>query len=244
MFKPSSADVESGYKGDTGVAGGQLYPGMKEDPQLRWAFIRKVYSIVCTQLFFTAVIAAAMFFTPAVKDYMRTIFGKVTMVVLLVTAFILMFLMSRYGKKHPWNYLLMGVFTLCLACVVGAACAMKAGQTILIAAGLTVLITVSLTLYTFWAASKGKDFSFMGPFLFCASIILCMFALMQFVFHLGKGARVVFSCLGALLFSAFLIYDTNNLIRNFSYDEYVIAAICLFGDIVNLFLALLGLSGD
>uniref|UniRef100_M1A7R0 Transmembrane BAX inhibitor motif-containing protein 4 n=1 Tax=Solanum tuberosum TaxID=4113 RepID=M1A7R0_SOLTU len=204
MFKQGGADIESGNKG--GVNGGQIYPGQMEDPQMRWAFIRKVYSIVCTQLFFTAVIATVMFFTPAVKHYMRTILGRVTVIVLLVIAFILIFLMGRYGKKHPWNYLLMGVFTLCLACVVGAACALRAGETILIAAGLTVLIT--------------------------------------FILDLGREARVVYSCLAALLFSAYLVYDTNNLIRNFTYDEYVIAAICLFGDIVNLFLALLGISGE
>ncbi|XP_059317978.1 protein LIFEGUARD 4-like [Lycium ferocissimum] len=243
MFKQGGMDIESGQKGG-GVGGGQIYPGQMEDPQMRWAFIRKVYSIICVQLFVTAVIATAMFFTPAVKVYMRTIMGKVTIIVLLVIAFILVFLMAKYGKKHPWNYVLMFVFTLCLACVVGVACAFKSGETILIAAGLTVLITVSLTLYTFWAASKGKDFTFLGPFLFCASIVLFMFLLMQFVLHLGKEARVVYSCLAALLFSAYIIYDTNNLIRNFTYDEYVIAAICLFGDIVNLFLALLGLTGD
>ncbi|XP_010326728.2 protein LIFEGUARD 4-like [Solanum lycopersicum] len=242
MFKQGGADIESGNKG--GVNGGQIYPGQMDDPQMRWAFIRKVYSIVCTQLFFTTIIATAMFFTPAVKHYMRTILGKVTIIVLVIIAFILIFLMGRYGKKHPWNYLLMGIFTLCLACVVGAACALRAGETILIAAGLTVLITVSLTLYTFWAASRGKDFTFLGPFLFCASIVLFMFILLQFLLDLGHEARVVYSCLAALLFSAYLVYDTNNLIRNFTYDEYVIAAICLFGDIVNLFLALLGISGE
>ncbi|MCD7454360.1 Transmembrane BAX inhibitor motif-containing protein 4 [Datura stramonium] len=202
MFKQGGVDIESGgQKGGVGVV---IYPGMTEDPQLRWGFIRKVYAIVCTQLFFTAVIATVMFFTPAVKDYMKTIFGAVTVVVLLVVAFI--------------------------------------RETILIAAGLTALITVSLTFYTFWAAKRGMDFSFLGPFLFCASIVLVMFLLMQFILHLGREAHLVYSCLAALLFSAYIIYDTNNLIRNFTYDEYVIAAICLFGDIINLFLALLGLS--
>ncbi|CAN4091270.1 unnamed protein product [Withania somnifera] len=216
MFKPGGPDIESGHKGGVGVSNNQIYPGMTEDPQMRWAFIRKVYAIVCTQLLFTAVIAACMFFTQGVKDYMRTVWGTVALAVLLVISFILILLMGRYGRKHPWNYVLMGMFTLCLACVVGAACSIE----------------------------KGADFTFLGPFLFCASIVLCMFLLMQFILHLGREARVLYSCLAALLFSAFLIYDTNNLIRNFSYDEYVIAAICLFGDIVNLLLALLGLSGD
>lgn len=44
---------------------------------------------------------------------------------------------------------------------------------------LTAVVVVSLTLYTFWAASKGHDFSFLGPFLFSAVMILMVFALIQ-----------------------------------------------------------------
>lgn len=44
---------------------------------------------------------------------------------------------------------------------------------------LTAVVVVSLTLYTFWAAKRGHDFNFLGPFLFGAVVVLMVFALIQ-----------------------------------------------------------------
>jgi protein lifeguard len=50
---------------------------------------------------------------------------------------------------------------------------------VLEAAFLTGVVVASLTLYTFWAVKRGKDFSFLGPFLFASLLVLMMFALIQ-----------------------------------------------------------------
>jgi FtsH-binding integral membrane protein len=52
---------------------------------------------------------------------------------------------------------------------------------------------------------------------------------------------MIYGCLGAIVFSGFIVYDTGNLIKRFSYDEYISAAINLYLDIINLFLALLNI---
>lgn len=52
---------------------------------------------------------------------------------------------------------------------------------------------------------------------------------------------MIYGCIAAILFSAYIVYDTFNLIKNYSYDEYIPAAINLYLDIINLFLALLAL---
>lgn len=143
------------------------------------------------------------------------------------------------------------------------------GRIVLEAAILTSVVVVGLTLYTFWAAKRGQDFSFLGPFLFSAVLVLivfgliqvciqgfciynldllCLFCLplneyiaMQFLFPLGKWSLMIYGCLGAIVFSGFIVYDTDNLIKRFSYDEYISAAINLYLDIINLFLALLNI---
>jgi protein lifeguard len=53
------------------------------------------------------------------------------------------------------------------------------GKLVLQAAVVTVVIFLSLTLYTFWAAKKGDDFNFLGPFLFTAMVTLLVFSLIQ-----------------------------------------------------------------
>ena len=56
---------------------------------------------------------------------------------------------------------------------------MHTGKVILEAAILTAVVVLSLTAYTFWAARRGKDFSFLGPFLFASLMILLVFGFIQ-----------------------------------------------------------------
>lgn len=53
------------------------------------------------------------------------------------------------------------------------------GEVILESAILTAVVVISLTLYTFWAARRGHDFNFLGPFLFGAVMVLLVFAFIQ-----------------------------------------------------------------
>lgn len=55
----------------------------------------------------------------------------------------------------------------------------ETGKVILESVILTAAVVVSLTLYTFWAAKRGHDFNFLGPFLFGAVVVLMLFALIQ-----------------------------------------------------------------
>ena len=50
--------------------------------------------------------------------------------------------------------------------------------------------------------------------------------------------------LGAMLFSAFIVYDTYMIMNRMGCDDYVIAAIELYLDIINLFLMILQLLGN
>lgn len=56
---------------------------------------------------------------------------------------------------------------------------MCTGKIILEAAILTAVVVISLTAYTFWAAKRGHDFNFLGPFLFGALMVLMVFSLIQ-----------------------------------------------------------------
>jgi protein lifeguard len=58
---------------------------------------------------------------------------------------------------------------------------------------------------------------------------------------MGKTGTMVYGCVAALVFAGFIIYDTDNLIKRYTYDEYVSAAIELYLDIINLFIAILNM---
>lgn len=66
-----------------------------------------------------------------------------------------------------------------------------------------------------------------------------LFIKMQIFFPLGKISLMIFGCLGSILFCGYIIYDTDNLIKRYAYDEYIWAAVSLYLDIINLFFSLL-----
>lgn len=64
---------------------------------------------------------------------------------------------------------------------------------------------------------------------------------LQIFFPLGPVSVALFGGLGALVFSGFILYDTENLIRRHTYDEYIWASVGLYLDILNLFLSILNM---
>ncbi|KAJ0512636.1 hypothetical protein HanHA300_Chr10g0348411 [Helianthus annuus] len=227
------SDLESGTTGT-------LYPTMTESPELRWSFIRKVYSIVAIQLLLTVAVGAVVVsFHPIVTFLTTTTAGLACYIILIITPFITLCPLYFYHQRHPVNYVLLGIFTVSLAFSVGLTCAFTSGKVILEAVILTAVVVVSLTLFTFWAAKMGYDFNFLGPFLFGALMVLLVFALIQIFFPLGKLSVMIYGCLAALIFCGYIVYDTDDLIKRYTYDEYIWAAVALYLDIINLFMALL-----
>ena len=52
------------------------------------------------------------------------------------------------------------------------------------------------------------------------------------------------SVAGAIVFSLFIVFDTHMMMHKLSPEEYILAAINLYLDILNLFLHILRLLGD
>jgi protein lifeguard len=75
-------------------AGGGLCPYMIESPQLRWAFIRRVYVIVAMQMLVTVAAASAVYFVPAIRQF----FAARTPAVL--AAFVVIILAPIIGESH------------------------------------------------------------------------------------------------------------------------------------------------
>lgn len=69
--------------------------------------------------------------------------------------------------------------------------------------------------------------------------ISCFICLQLFFYN--ETIELVFAAAGALLFCGFIIYDTHLLMHKLSPEEYILAAINLYLDIINLFLHLLRL---
>nr|ACG36210.1 transmembrane BAX inhibitor motif-containing protein 4 [Zea mays] len=229
----SVVDLEAG-------TGETLYPGISRgESALRWGFVRKVYGILAAQLLLTTAVSALTVLHPTLNATLSDSPGLA--LVLAVLPFILMIPLYHYQHKHPHNSVFLGLFTLCLSFSIGVACANTQGKIVLEALVLTAGVVVSLTAYAFWASKKGKEFGYLGPILSSALTILVLTSFLQVFFPLGPVSVGLFGGLGALVFSGFILYDTENLIRRHTYDEYIWASVGLYLDILNLFLSILNM---
>jgi hypothetical protein len=223
-------------KGD--IEEGTLYPGLDHgENKLRWGFIRKVYGILAAQMVLTTIVSSITVFYSPVNELLKGNSG--VMLFFLFMPFVLLWPLYKYQQRHPLNLIFLGLFTSCLSLTVGVSCANTEGKIVLEALILTSAVVSALTAYTFWASKKGKDFSFLGPILFTGLVILLVTSFMQMFFPIGSTLNAVYGGIGAVLFSGYIVYDTDNLIKRFTYDEYIWASVTLYLDILNLFLTIL-----
>ncbi|KAL3828837.1 hypothetical protein ACJIZ3_017639 [Penstemon smallii] len=235
-----SSDVTAAKKGGEIdlESGDVLYPGIGfGENQLRWGFIRKVYGILSAQILLTTAISAATVLYTPINDLLRGNSGL--LLFLIFTPFILLWPLHIYQQKHPLNFIFLGLFTASMSVTVGVSCANTEGRIVLEALILTSAVVLALTGYTFWAAKKGKDFSFLGPILFTSLFILILTGFIQMFFPLGSTSVAIYGAISAIIFSGYIVYDTDNLIKRFTYDEYIWASVTLYLDVLNLFLTIL-----
>ncbi|KAL2894763.1 Protein LIFEGUARD 4 [Bienertia sinuspersici] len=55
-------------------------------------------------------------------------------------------------------------------------------------------------------------------------------------FPLGKICVMIYGCVASIIVCGYIVYDTDKLIKRYTYDEYIWAAVALYVDNINLFL--------
>ena len=103
---------KKGFDMEAGISN-QLYPMMQEPPQLRWAFIRKVYMILAMQLLLTVGVAATVVFVrPIPRFIFHTTPGLAIYIVFLILTLIRMsiFLLVLLSIFCLYGFYLFGFF--------------------------------------------------------------------------------------------------------------------------------------
>jgi hypothetical protein len=85
--------------------------------------------------------------------------------------------------------------------------------------------------------SRGRTFS---------SLLFQLFVLRQGIFGAIFGLQTgsVYALFGSVLFSLYIIYDTYMICERLDVEDYVVAAIELYLDLINLFLYILQLLSE
>jgi FtsH-binding integral membrane protein len=205
--------------------------------KMRLGFIRKVYGILSVQLLIT-VILCGLSFNESVKTFMieSTGFFWVAMSLSIILAIPLLCFKS-IARKVPLNYFILFIWTLSEAYMVACVCSLYDGKVVIMAAIATLVVTGSITLYAFYTK---EDFTFLGSFLFSAVSLLILLSIFSFLIPF---TYTIVCILGVFIYSLYLLYDTQLILgkvgTEFSVDDYILASICIYVDILQIFLYIL-----
>ncbi|KAM6215938.1 protein lifeguard 4 isoform 1-T1 [Rhynchocyon petersi] len=202
---------------------------------IRMAFLRKVYSILSLQVLLTTVICTIFLYFESIRTFVHE--SPALILVFALGSLGMIFALTLNRHRHPLNLYLLSGFTLLEALTVAIVVAFYDVYVILQAFILTTAVFLGLTAYTL---QSKRDFSKFGAGLFTLLWILCLSGFLRLFFY-SETVELVFAAGGALLFCGFIIYDTHSLMHRLSPEEYILAAISLYLDVINLFLHLLRL---
>lgn len=231
---------------------GEAVPAVQDvniDFMMRRGFIIKTYGILIAQLAFTFGLVCLSLFDTVRKFFIWGINPETHYILLLASIVIIivvaiMLSCSRtLARTVPVNYILLSLFTVSMTYYLMLICAWYTPESVLFALALTIAATVGLTVYA-WKTKT--DFTYCGFFLFSFCFILFFTGLFCLCF-MSYYMLLVYEALGVCLFSLYLIYDTQLVVgqmgQKFSIDDYVLAALNLYIDIIQLFLKLLSIFG-
>ena len=158
--------------------------------------------------------------------------------VMILAAF---FIRRRKMLSYSFLYAFTFISGITLFPVVTNYLAMIGAKPVLMSLAATVTIFGGLSLY---AATTKRDFSFLGGFLTAALLALIVIGIFNLFSPLSSTAALVYSFIGILVFSGYVLFDVNRIKQYGLSDEDVpLMALNLYLDFVNLFLYILQFFG-
>lgn len=139
-------------------------------------------------------------------------------------------------KSYPMNLLFLAGFTGFEAYSVSVIVSFYESRIVLQAVVLTAGLFIALTLF---ACQTKYDFTNWMPYLFGGLWFLIMFGLVAAFFPQTSTTELIYSGIGALIFSGYILVDTQLIMRHYHVEEEIAAAISLYLDIINLFINIL-----
>lgn len=201
---------------------------------IRMGFIRKVYSILTVQLLATVAVSSISYMSESYKAWIQS--HVWAMYVSLFGAIGFMLLTYWKRKSYPMNLALLGGFTVLEAYSISVIVSLTDSKVVLQALILTLGIFLALTLF---ACQTKYDFTTWMPYLFGGLWALILFGFVAIWFPYNSTAELIYGGLAALIFSGYILVDTQLVMRHYHVEEEIAAAISLYLDIINLFLAIL-----
>lgn len=196
--------------------------------------LKNTYKLLSATLFFSALMAyLSMALNLPYFGFMITLIGFIGLYFLVVKL-----------KNSAWGILavfaLTGFMGLTIGPILNFYLSNFSNGAELVVMAMTGTATVFISI-SFYAIFSKKDFSFMYGFLF-AGLIALIIAIIANMFLNIEALTITISTVAILIFSGFILYDTNRIVRG-GETNYIMATIALYVNIYALFMHMLTLLG-
>ena len=218
----------------------------KMNSKIRNDFIVKVYSILLVQILMTSLVVFFSYTSKSFNDFLynNSFFYLVSLTILLTSIFIVL-CNTQLLRTVPYNYIFLIAFTLAESYFLAAITCSYDKQTVLISLLFTFVMVLTLTIY---ALKTETDITVYGGVLFCLLTlsILCGIIL---IFIRIDFLILVYNIIVLIIFAAYIVFDTQLMVgknngMKYSIDDYILASINLYLDIINLFIQLLSILNN
>ncbi len=196
-------------------------------------FLIAVYAILILQLVGTFVLMRAIRNHPDVSSATKKYFW-----ILALASLTLVFLVSWLPLPTWAKLLVFSVFSVLVACILNVAAGRVSEELVNQALMSTIAIFIALSVLAVVLASSGVHLGWMGVYLFAALIGLIIASVVSTFFSREKGNEGrprILLIIAMILFSMFVVYDTNIVLQKDYNHSAVDAALDFYINFVNLF---------
>ena len=210
-------------------------------------FLYKVYGIISVQLLITLIVIL-IFQKESISSYFKnrpTLTGFLNFLssIGFIATLIVLILKKDLSKQVPYNYISLFIMTFFLSIMCAFFSLSFTKDSVVFCIFLTLISSVAISIYAYYSTINWG--------IVLALIIVALSQCIGFLFMLfllrNSFLEKVLCFLGTLLFGVYLVYDTQVIMKKFGetygVDDYIYAAIQLYLDIINLFMAILSVFG-
>lgn len=152
-----------------------------------------------------------------------------------------------FSSFRSFLYSIIGLFTISQSIVIGTFSSLFETSSVLLASSHTLAIFSTITLYLF-QSNPTYDLTIFGNTLLSLLTSLIVGSILNIFFSISIIDNIITSCL-IILFSFYIMYDTQLIIggkhhkKSYNSDDYIIASLSLYQDVISLFMKILKFMG-
>lgn len=205
----------------------------------RATLVRRTYGLVFVSVIVTALGVAFARTQPAL---MQAVIQHP--IITMIAMFAPLWMALRARHSYPRNLILVLLFTFIEGLFIAPFLTLAERQSPGIVGQAGILTLSTFGVLSLYALISRRDFSAWGSFFFVGLWVLIATSLLNIFFPTTLGTLWI-AAGTVLVFSGLLVFDTWRIVRSGAYgpDDYVPAAVNIYLDLLNLFLAILTLLG-